>query len=457
VLTAVPSPRVPRAILLGATLLGAALGLTYTLTPLTVWCLVAAAAVIAWTVRGLPERERRLVRIALVTALAVRVAAVAVLFLTADPQRGTFATVFSDEAYLQARALRLRNLWLGVQMSPWWLYNVYEETAWTGYITVIAWLQYLFGPAPYAIRLLNAVMYLAAASLLYRLVRPVFGGAAALLGLTLVLFLPSMFIWSVSVLKESLYFLVTATVLVCGVAAVRHAGWRRIGAVAFIVAAALVLESLRRGGIAVVAAGILGGYAARLLTLKRPVFAAAVVVLPCLAIAALQQPAIQTKVSAALLLAADRHRGYVTTPGHAYKLLDERFYTLRNNDLRSMTRDEQLRYVGRAVSSFVLVPLPWQLATKSELAFVPEQMVWYVLVALAAIGFVTALRRDALVACLLAAYAVAAAGVIAFNSGNVGTLVRHRSVVLPYVMWFSALGAVWVATHGPGRRRPSQA
>jgi hypothetical protein len=32
--------------------------------------------------------------------------------------------------------------------------------------------------------------------------------------------------------------------------------------------------------------------------------------------------------------------------------------------------------------------------------------------------------------------------VIAMNSGNVGTMVRHRDTVVPFVVWLSALGAV---------------
>jgi len=32
--------------------------------------------------------------------------------------------------------------------------------------------------------------------------------------------------------------------------------------------------------------------------------------------------------------------------------------------------------------------------------------------------------------------------IIALSSGNVGTLIRHRDMIVPFVIWLGALGAV---------------
>ena len=61
--------------------------------------------------------------------------------------------------------------------------------------------------------------------------------------------------------------------------------------------------------------------------------------------------------------------------------------------------------------------------------------------ALVPFGFIAGLRRDALFTCLLAAHAFAVMMMVALTSGNVGTLIRHRGLVLPYLIWLSALGA----------------
>ena len=50
------------------------------------------------------------------------------------------------------------------------------------------------------------------------------------------------------------------------------------------------------------------------------------------------------------------------------------------------------------------------------------------------------MRRDPLVASLLFGYAIVAALMVALSSGNVGTLIRHRGLALPYVVWLSVVG-----------------
>jgi len=62
-------------------------------------------------------------------------------------------------------------------------------------------------------------------------------------------------------------------------------------------------------------------------------------------------------------------------------------------------------------------------------------------VALVPFGFYAGLKRDVVVTCMLAAHAAAAMGIVALSSGNIGTLIRHRSLALLYLVWLSAVGA----------------
>jgi hypothetical protein len=52
------------------------------------------------------------------------------------------------------------------------------------------------------------------------------------------------------------------------------------------------------------------------------------------------------------------------------------------------------------------------------------------------------MRRDRLVTCLFAAYAIVALFAVGVSSGNMGTLVRHRAFALPYLGALSAYGTV---------------
>jgi hypothetical protein len=99
------------------------------------------------------------------------------------------------------------------------------------------------------------------------------------------------------------------------------------------------------------------------------------------------------------------------------------------------------RFLVRSAAEYLTVPRPWTIESRAALAFVPELMFWYCVLAVFPIGLIAALRRDALVTTLLSAYAFGVAALVALTGGNIGTLVRHRGLALPYLIWLSAAGA----------------
>ena len=437
---------------------GVALGAAYTLSPMAIWFPLASLAILRAAGYGLSERERRWVRGLLIAAIVMRVVAVLILFLWGEPDivNTSVKVFFGDEQYGIIRSLRQRNLWLGVPMSSEAFDDVYGSYGKTSYTLVMAFIQVLIGPAPYGVHLVNTLFYLAGALLLHRLARQAYGPVPALGSLVLLLFLPTMAAWSVSALKESLFFLLTVMTF-CAALAVVRAPWPwRPGAALIALAGIAVMQTFRAGAMQIVLGGMLFGFLLRLATRRYWSLALAAVVAPLVLVGALRQPSIQDAVMVQLRLAAKMHMGHVITRGHAYKLLDERLYTHGRSSTDTMTTDEAVRFVGRAMVSFIVVPLPWDLRSRSELAFLPEQIIWYLLLLSAAVGLVAGLRRDALVTCILSGYVMVASGVVALNSGNVGTLVRHRAFALPYLAVLSALGVAAVLMRVTGTSSPSE-
>jgi hypothetical protein len=233
-------------------------------------------------------------------------------------------------------------------------------------------------------------------------------------------------------------------VLAVGLA--RAAGWwARARSLVGIAVLAAVLETIRTGGAALTVASIACGFAVAVLITRPRLMLAVVFAAPIVAGAILSRPAVQLRVYTAVQAAALQHAGHIATPGYVYKLLDERFYEERAaaDDMRF---DEAGRFLVRAVTRYVTVPLPWEAQSPSALTFLPEQIVWYGLAVLAPIGLIFSCRRDALVAALLFGYAAVAAVSVALVSGNVGTLIRHRGLALPYLVWLSAVGACELMT-----------
>ncbi len=427
-----------------AVAVGLALGTAYTLSPLSIWFLAALVGLFAWAGRGLSERERRFVWGLLAAAIALRVVAVALLFLASDPhQIGSFFWD-GDGAAMKRRSLWIRDVWLGVPVTPFYFGAAFDRLyGWTTYLYVLAYVQYLLGPAPYAIHLLNVALCMATAVALYRLVRSAYGPEPALLGFTLLLFLPTPFFWSVSALKESLYLFLAVLALIAAVTALRPRPLRA-RAVALVVLAGSIaaIDGVRAGATLIVGLGLAAGFAGSVIVRRVSLVVLTLVILPFAGHRLWANADVQARVMSQLKTSAVLHIGNVRTEGHAYKLLDQRFYSAVDDTISTMTPVEGLRFAARGVVSFILVPLPWQVQSRSEMVFLAQQVVWYVLVIFAFVGLIAGLRRDALVTCMLAGLTATGTAVIALNSGNIGTMVRHRDTVVPFVVWLSAVGIV---------------
>jgi hypothetical protein len=425
-------------------LAGAALGVAYTLSPLTVLCLALLIAVTRWAGKHLSGRERDWFFAIMILAVVSRLLIIAGLFLFADPAR-PYATFFGDEEIFKSRPIWLRNVGLGVPISTADFIYAFDETGMSGHLYVLAYLQALVGDAPYGVHVFNMTVYVAGVLVLHRLVRPAYGQLAALGGLAVLLFLPSLLSWSISALKEPIYTLVAVGELACVMFVVRAPRlWQKGLAVASIAVLALAMQSLRKGTLLVATIGTVVGVAAGL-TIRRPRLAlAAAFVIPLALVAALSVSRVQDRL---LTIARDSvryHTGHVLTPGNSYKIIDHRYYD-NWSAIRRMEGREAAVFVSRAVFSYFAEPLPQNMESKVLWAYLPEHLAWWVLIALVPFGVVAGLRRDALLTSVLIAHACAVIMMVALTSGNIGTLIRHRGLALIYLVWPAALGAVQAA------------
>jgi len=299
------------------------------------------------------------------------------------------------------------------------------------------------------VRALNALLFVTGGYLLYRLCRPGLGATAASLALTALLFLPSLLVSSTSTAKEPLYFLVTAVLLVSALAVIRHPS--TAGKISAIVVAAMclwILDDLRRGALVLGLAGLALAVAARLL-LASPRRALAGLAVGALVVIALwMQPPMRDRFMDATTTAAKMHAGHVFTSGHAYKLLDDGFYMYPAAPSAwplQLTEAQAWRFLVRAAIAFLITPWPWEMMSRSELLFLPEHMFWLLMMLCVPIGAVAGWRRDRTLTACLIGFALPTAAVVAVTTGNIGTLLRLRGLVTPYLVWFGVLGVLTVS------------
>ncbi len=288
------------------------------------------------------------------------------------------------------------------------------------------------------------MVYVGAVALLYRLVRRSAGGVIALGGAVVLLFFPSLFAWSISALKEPLYMGAAVLELLAAVTLVRGKDWRvRAAAVPALIVLALTMEQLRRGTQMVAALGVVAGLATYWI-LQRPgrVFAA-VVAAPVLLSLACLQPPIQQRLMTVARESIKYHAGHVVSAGVSYKTVDPRVY--RDWGLIAQVDGrEAARFAIRSVVAYFVEPLPRNWNSPLLKAYLPEHLVWLLLILLAPFGALCIAKLDSLLASLLLTHAVGIVMMVALTSGNIGTLIRHRDLSLPYLVWFSAAGAVFL-------------
>lgn len=425
---------------------GGVLGVAVALSPVAVLGLGVLGLIVIAGQHGLHGLERRVVVGIVLVSVAVRLLAILVLFLSADP--GHIATFpFEGDAWLlKQRALWIRNLWLGTPIEPFFFTAAFDPYGWSGFVHVVAFLEYIFSPAPYAIHVINLCCSLAGVLGLYRLVRWGYGAAAGLIALAVLLLLPTQFLWSVSGLKEPLYgALLVAIVAVAALAGSKFGAWHRLAALAGVVVAAMAVDNVRAGALVIVALALVIA-AAGTFMVRRPCVLIIVLLLgPAAALRALEVPAVHDRVMGQLRTRAVFHIGHVRTLGHSYRTLDQRFYTFEagdpTNPFTMMTGEEAARFAARSLGSFWVVPTPGQVVSASEVVFLPQQLLWYALLLLAVVGLFAGSLRHPWLTWLLAGFMLSGALAIALNSGNVGTLVRHRDAIVPFVVCLSAIGA----------------
>lgn len=418
---------------------GVLLGVAYTLSPLTVLSLALLAAVVVRAACNLSEAERRWYWSLLSIAILMRLVAIAFLFLSADEAR-PFASFFGDEELYKFRTMWLRNIGQGLPMSPADVIYSFDEVGNTSYIYVLAFIQALVGDAPYGLHVMNMVLYLCGILALYRMARRSYGGVVAMGGLSLLLFLPSLGLWSISVLKEPMSVLMIAGELLCAVAIVRAPRWwQKAAALIGVVAFGAAMESLRTGGALTAIAGTAAGLLLAYVLSRGRRLAVAMIVAPIAIGIVASLPPLQDRVLANLRTAAVYHAGHVLTPGYSYQLFHPRYYANRQQ-LNTLTPGEVGRFTVNAIVAYFTQPLPWEMKSRAMLAFLPELFVWYALALMLPFGIYAGLRRDIVLTSMLAAHAAAAIVIVAVSSGNVGTLIRHRALALPYIVWLSAVG-----------------
>lgn len=115
---------------------------------------------------------------------------------------------------------------------------------------------------------------------------------------------------------------------------------------------------------------------------------------------------------------------------------------------------DTLRYLPTGILVVVATPLPFSGRTAVETGLIPEMLLWYALLMGVPLGILAAIHRRALALVFVVSALFAVLLLLALGEGNLGTLVRHRSMAIPLATILGATGLAealrWLRSRASG-------
>jgi hypothetical protein len=315
----------------------------------------------------------------------------------------------------------------------------------------------VLGYQPLVPKLLNIGLAALCAVLVFDITAKTFDRRAAILAALCTAVLPSLVVWSIATLKETLVLFAALLALwIAQFLSLANRRHPRIADALVALTAVLVLLLDLRSSITFVMLGLLG-----LIVLARTrtrlggwqlAVAGAVVVgmlaggLVLIRVRTSDRPLAATFEDVALQI---RHRRAQEAAGANSQVRPETdVVSVTGSELPAAelaSDQEPFSVLGDIVDPLgyaLLAPAPWQAQSLTKLAASAEMPVWYLLLAASFVAW-RAAPRQRLFVVVLAVYGVANWLILAAVEGNLGNLLRHRLMLDPTLLILGAAGVLW--------------
>lgn len=304
------------------------------------------------------------------------------------------------------------------------------------FLNAVAFL--LFGPARAAVPILNLFLGCWLAIPIYHMTRLAVQGSrpVAEIAVLLVLFFPSLVLWSVLNIREAPAILLS---MLAAYFLISYQHRLRIWDVAAALVALGVLALFREYLSALV--GVAGGAGVLMGKSRSPLRSFVVGVGIMLVLALLVRDTgfggrltEEPSLSRLEVLRQDMALGAGSAYGQEYDVS-----TLRG----------AVTFLPVGIAYFLLAPFPWSLGSTLQTVTIPETTLWYILIPFVLRGIWLAVKHEPGRFTVIGATLVVVSFAYALVEGNVGTAYRHRAQVLPLMFVFCAVGlrdywAVWM-------------
>lgn len=333
------------------------------------------------------------------------------------PDSGEF--VFSDHANVVE--------YYRYELPPFGIYQAGINTYFIGILYAI------FGYSPLIMKLINSALSVFTGVITYLITKEIFNSKIGKISMALLIFLPSIFIFSITTLKDTVVvFLLTAIIwLMMKFQKSKNFLWLILLSVAVI--GLRYLRSPTLYPLLVLIASTL------LLSLRIGIIKKCFIII-LVSIVFLSIPSVLDRIKTNL--DPDKffstHIGYINTPGNNYKIFPDRCYY--KSQLVGIGPKEIAGAFIKGIFHLLYEPLPYRVNSPTLLFAFLQTVLLYPFMPFVVIGFVIGLRYRARQMIPLAMYLLIFIPSIAINSGNVGTVFRHRDMLMPLLIILGTAG-----------------
>lgn len=350
---------------------------------------------------------------------------------------GRDGSIFYDDAGIPRLAWRITQYYKGASKS---IYDpLGERNFYTNFLSI---LFYFFGFSYLTAKMFNVLFGALTAIFIYFISKEIFNRKIAKLSAVLVAFFPSLILWSVVNLKDSLVILLISVILW---ATVKFQKGYQLKYFPFIFFPLIILFDLREFLVLLFVPILIFVFivTSKIKPVNRLIIIFLIVIL-FFKLSPVINGYIETKYpglrfSVDFLLSI--HKGFISAGGSLYRIYDEIFYNDPAPPL-GLFSPPFLKAFFKGWFYFILVPLPWQISTRLQLLSYPQMIFWIILLPLSAVGILTALRYNWKDSFLIILFIFVTTSAYALSEANVGTAARHRDMLTPFYLIFSSAGVV---------------
>ncbi|MBI4040707.1 MAG: hypothetical protein HY390_02450 [Deltaproteobacteria bacterium] len=364
----------------------------------------------------------------------------------ADLHKGPAIPLFGDAAYYLIRGFFMAKYHWGtltnyVRMAEW---HVYGDTF---YIHLIGWIYYFFGYCPEVITLLNCWVGALLPLVIYQISIQLMPPAPARYAAILTSIFPSLFILSVLTLKDLWFIFFLYLIFLYLLKLVKSFNPFFVIPLFISIFFASVFRQ-EFSPILLTGLTLLSFFTALPVQRHRKWLALGI----ACSLLVLVKPFIvfqlQTSIQSHLKIFYSKHVSYNMSGGQSYKILPTNYYANKGNfdfDKEVIPFKSHIAIFSTGVFHLFFQPNLLKKWTFKTILFVPQVLLWYFLFGCTCLGLYDFLNHRFRFSFFLFFLPIILG--LAIGSGNVGTLIRHREMLTPFMIILGVFGYYKIQMH----------